>query len=229
VTLVTTFDENKVKRQSAGTSSGGQFAAKQHAAPTGSLSNEESEGLVARGASFALAPFGGFTLTKVSKWRGSEGDGFQGIVQLNGKPIGEIVQEGRGGETYFRAHNREGDVALKGFVDEVWAPAVAKASGDSFYVSPQEHMLDGLYNEYESARYLKTLTRKGTLPVMSPEHLAMATSDELFREVSFIAVANAGKDIPQYVEQAKAKGEDLAGWAYFDGENWMSFESIEAA
>lgn len=126
-------------------------------------------------------------VTKVRKFRAIDGEGFEAQVTLDGKPAGTFAQEGHGGGTWFRHDNREAADAFDALCRE-WAtacPAVFSLpvmtvvdkkvvdDGTPNMVSG-EHVCDSLVENFQLAKKLDAMVKKGKTPVLTREQAADA-------------------------------------------------------
>lgn len=216
------FDESLHPRGQAGNP--GQFATKTNDA---SLDTLVASGPVAselpsrRGAAMGRGTFGGYTLANVKKFDGREGQGFSADLRLNGKPVGHVVQEGYGGETFCRFASRDASAQFDELVATEWAFEVhygPRVSGEAFSVPhTQETVLDALFEETDLARKLGRDHRAGKLSVMTPTDIEqMEQLDGVTQWQTFPRFA----DRPQAVAAYLAKTGELEGALYWDGEKW---------
>lgn len=221
---MTTFDESKHPRGQA--ANPGQFAAKTNDAPTGGLTAPEPPTARPRGgATMKRGDFGGYTLAKVSRMNGREGEAFSATIMLDRKPAGELIQDGNGGETWARWNTREHREAFEQLVKDHWDFDQDYTHAGYHLVAPyrEDSVLDALYEEHDTRKRLNRARTGKKLPVLLESHLAAL--DEHDGVLVWSQISN-GVGAERDLLTDPNIGPQLEGASYWDGEAWVPFADL---
>jgi hypothetical protein len=175
---------------------------------------------VRRGASLGRGSFGGFGMSRIRKMQGREGEAFSANLTLNGKVVGEVIQDGRGGETWARFNSAEARAAFTDLVEKEWAFDQEYEFGGEKVKAPHtsESVLDALYAETDTRRRLNRNHKAGKLSVLLSEDLdEVGRNDGIstFREVR----GGVGSEA-SIAADLKRRGQ-LDGALYWNGGEWV--------
>lgn len=177
---------------------------------------------IRRGASLGRGSFGNFGLSSVRTMQGREGDAFSAKITLGGKAVGEVIQDGNGGETWARFNSAEPREAFEMLVAGEWAFEQEYEIGGRQVKTPhrQDSVLDAMFIEHDTRRRLNRGHKAGKLAILLPEDLDEVTRNDgisTFREVrnGVGAESSVAADL-------KARGKH-DGALYWNGEEWVSF------
>lgn len=205
----------------AGSPAAGQFTTKTHTAPIADLEAPGVERTDRHGASLTRGNFGGFALTNVRTMRGTEGEAFSAYLTLDGQRVGELIQEGDGGDTWCRwssvdAQQRFGDLVATEW-DFTWD------YGDGgHYDHSVDSVLEALYEEAAFRKELANQRRVGKLPIMTTADVAMMEDSS---SIASYRLVNGGVGAESSVHADLTSAGEADGAVYWDGDAWKPFTS----
>lgn len=224
---MTTFDESKHPRGQA--ANPGQFASKTNDAPTGGLTASEPPAPRPRGgASLKRGDFGGYTLSKVSRMNGREGEAFSATIMLNGKAAGELIQDGNGGETWARWNTREHREAFEQLVKDHWDFEQDYTFAGHHMVTPyrEDAVLDALYEEHDTRKRLNRARTGKKLSVLTRRQLDALDALDGHDGITEWGQISNGVGIEKDLLAHPGLGPGLEGASYWDGEAWVPFADL---
>lgn len=125
-------------------------------------------------------------VTKCRKFQSLDGGGFDATVTLDGAVVGSFANEGTGGGTWFRYNTREAREAMEELSRE-WAtvnPELATiptipvgddgSAGEPERRASEEHICDSLVENFELAKKLNGMVKRGSTPVLTRAQAAAA-------------------------------------------------------
>ncbi|HEY7224661.1 MAG TPA: hypothetical protein VH561_13880 [Micromonosporaceae bacterium] len=164
-----------------------------------------AESLVALPHSGLRVPHTDLHVTSARTLPGSDGEMLHAVLRRNGRVVGHLVNEGRGGPTFFQSTG-----AGFGWRDlEAFVAACRTPAGDQV---PDEHVLDVLVDEYRTTRSVTATTKRN----LTPLRLCV-----LLDGLTFRVGHAAAKPITTPERRARLCAELAHAGTVLDGEWWQ--------
>lgn len=205
----------------AGSPGAGQFTAKAHTAPTADLVAPSTARTVRNGANLTKGSFGGFSMTHVRTMRGSEGDAFSAYLTLDGQRVGEVIQDGDGGDTWCRWSSLDAQQRFGDLVATEWDYTRDYGDGRR-YDHSVDSVLEVLYEDATFRKQLANHRRVGKLPIMTSADVALM---EESNSIASYRLATGGVGSEESVHAELASAGEADGALYWDGDAWVPFAS----